>query len=86
MNESSERMENDSAGISKLINQVKVMLAESGDPVAAAGFDVDKWLTNWLNQPMPSLGGRRPMEYMDTIEGQGQVSRLLARMQSGAFT
>jgi hypothetical protein len=86
MNETSTRMGNAGAGIVKLINQVEVMLAESGDPVAASGFDVDKWLTNWMNQPMPSLGGRRPIEYMDTIEGQNQVSRLLVRMQSGAFT
>jgi uncharacterized protein (DUF2384 family) len=62
------------------------MLVESGDPITASGFDVDKWLADWMNQPMPALGGRHPIEYMDTIEGQDQVSGLLARMQSGAFT
>jgi uncharacterized protein (DUF2384 family) len=86
MNDATTRLENVRAGIAKLINQVTVMLAESSDPVTAAGFDVDKWLVDWMNQPMPSLGGRRPIEYMDTIEGQDQVSRLLARMQSGTFT
>lgn len=86
MNDATKRMANVRAGIAKLINQVEVMLAESSDPVTAAGFNVDKWLANWMNQPMPSLGGRRPIEYMDTIEGQDQVSRLLARMQSGTFT
>jgi hypothetical protein len=58
MNEASRRMENVRAGIAKLINQLEVMLAESGDTITASGFDVDKWLANWMNQPMPALGGR----------------------------
>lgn len=86
MNEGFSREENARAGTAKLIAQVEAMLAESGDPVAAADFDVGKWLANWLEQPMPALGGRRPIEYMATFEGQERVSRLLAIMQSSAYT
>ena len=34
---------------------------------------------------MPALGGERPVELMDTMEGQTLVSNLLAQMQSGAY-
>ena len=73
------------AGRARLIDQLKAKLAESGDPAAAADFDVDQWLTNWMRQPVPALGGRCPAEYMHSIEGQERVARLLAMMQSGAF-
>ena len=35
--------------------------------------------------PSPALGGDKPADYMDTIEGQRIVSNLLAMMQSGAY-
>lgn len=72
-------------GMAKLIGQVETMLAESGDPEAIAGFDAGKWLTDWMERPLPAFGGDRPAEYMDTIEGQEMVSRILAMMQSGAY-
>jgi hypothetical protein len=72
-------------GRARLIDQLEAMLTESGDPAAAAGFDVSQWLTNWLEQPVAALGGRCPAEYMHSIEGREKVARLLAMMQSGAF-
>lgn len=72
-------------GMAKLIGQVETMLAESGDPEATAGFNAGKWLTTWMEQPVPALDGRRPAEYMDTIEGQEMIARILAMMQSGAY-
>ncbi|MCS0583198.1 DUF2384 domain-containing protein [Massilia pinisoli] len=72
-------------GMAKLIGQVETMLAESGDPEAIADFDAGKWLTEWMERPLPALGGARPADYMDTIEGQEMVSRILAMMQSGAY-
>ena len=62
-----------------------IALAESGDPVEIADFDAGKWLTDWMERPLPALGGSRPAEYMDTIEGQEMISRILAMMQSGAY-
>lgn len=72
-------------GMAKLIGQVETMLAESGDPDAIADFDAGKWLTEWMERPLPALGGTRPADYMDTIEGQEMVARILAMMQSGAY-
>jgi uncharacterized protein (DUF2384 family) len=60
---------------------VEAIIQESGDP---EGFDAVTWLSCWLNEPVPALGGARPIELMNTLEGQAQVSAVLARMQSGA--
>ena len=69
-------------GMASLVGQVQSLVAESGRP---QGFDAGAWVSNWLDQPVPALGGRRPAELMDTPEGQGIVSRLVAQMQSGAY-
>lgn len=77
--EDSERV----LGISKLIGQVSEMVRRSGNP---EGFDAARWLAGWLQQPVPALGGVRPLDFLDTLEGQGMVSDILARMQSGAYS
>ena len=69
-------------GMASLIGQVQSLVAESGEP---QGFDAGAWVSHWLEQPVPALGGRRPAELMDTSEGQAIVSRLVAQMQSGAY-
>lgn len=69
-------------GMARLVGQVEAMVKESGNP---AGFNAAQWVANWLEEPNPALGGRKPAELMDTGEGQGIVSNLLARMQSGAY-
>lgn len=72
-------------GMAKLIGQVETILAESGDPEEIVDFDAGKWLMDWMERRLPALGGSRPAEYMDTIEGQEMISRILAMMQSGAY-
>lgn len=72
-------------GMAKLIGQVETILEESGDPAAMQGFDAAKWLAHWMEEPVPALGGAAPAEYMDTIEGQAMISRVLAAMQTGAY-
>jgi putative toxin-antitoxin system antitoxin component (TIGR02293 family) len=72
-------------GMAKLIGQVETMLEESGDPDLIQDFDAARWLTHWMEEPIPALGGASPAEYMDTIEGQEMISRLLATMQTGAY-
>jgi putative toxin-antitoxin system antitoxin component (TIGR02293 family) len=69
-------------GLAKLVGQVQAMVEESGDP---QGFDARVWTAHWLNAPLPALGGVRPLDLMDTMEGQGLVSDTLARIQSGAY-
>ena len=68
-------------GLATLVGQLEVMLEESGD---AAGFDANLWLSRWLHEPLPALGNRKPMDLLDTMEGQALVSQALAQIQSGA--
>jgi putative toxin-antitoxin system antitoxin component (TIGR02293 family) len=69
-------------GMAKLIGQVQAMVEESGDPT---DFDAAQWVAGWLDTPAPALGGHHPAEYMDTAEGRGLVSQMLAMMQSGTY-
>lgn len=69
-------------GIARLVAQVQAIVAQSGNP---EGFDAARWLADWLEQPAPALGFRQPAELVDTADGRGIVSDLLARAQSGAY-
>lgn len=69
-------------GLVRLVGQVKQMVEESGN---ANGFDAPIWVGQWLDRPLPALGGKTPGEFMDTTPGQELVSHLLAQAQSGAY-
>ncbi len=69
-------------GVAKLVGQLEAMIEESGDP---EGFDARAWLARWLSEPLAALGGARPGDLVDTMEGQGLVSAALAKIQSGAY-
>lgn len=69
-------------GMAKLVGLVETMVQQSGEP---RGFDAAKWLSRWIDQELPALGGRRPAELLDTAEGQELVADTLRRMQSGAY-
>jgi putative toxin-antitoxin system antitoxin component (TIGR02293 family) len=69
-------------GLASLIGQVQTMVERSGNP---EGFDAAKWLAEWMERPLPALGGTKPAEYLDTIAGQQLVGDLLAMMESGAY-
>jgi putative toxin-antitoxin system antitoxin component (TIGR02293 family) len=85
-NESLSREDSEKVvGMAKLIGQVETMLEESGDPDLMQDFDAARWLTHWMEEPIPALGGATPADYMDTIEGQEMISKLLATMQTGAY-
>lgn len=70
-------------GIAKLIGQVEAMIQTSGSDTQ--GFKPAKWFGEWIAQPQPALGGRRPEELLDTSDGRDLVARLLDQMQSGAY-
>lgn len=69
-------------GVETLIGMVQTMVEQSGNP---EGFDAPRWLSTWLAQPLPALGGATPASYMDTFEGQRLVADILAMSQSGAY-
>lgn len=69
-------------GMARLLGQLEVMVKESGN---AEGFDVAGWMSRWLKEPLPALCGSRPLDLLDTMEGQTLVSNALAQIQSGAY-
>lgn len=69
-------------GVAKLVGQLQAIVEESGD---SADFDSRAWVSGWLREPLPALAGARPLDLLDTMEGQGLVSNALARVQSGAY-
>lgn len=69
-------------GFARLVGQIEAMLAEAEAP---AEFDAGAWLARWLTEPLPALGHARPMDFMNTMEGQTLVARTLAQLGSGAY-
>jgi putative toxin-antitoxin system antitoxin component (TIGR02293 family) len=79
--EDSERV----VGLAKLVGQLEAMIEEAGEAGKAEDFDAPAWLSRWLREPLPALGGGKPLDLLDTMEGQALVSRALAQIQSGAY-
>ena len=51
----------------------------------ARDFDTAKWLDHWIELPQPALGGRKPVDLLDTAKGVEAVVHLLGSIQSGAY-
>lgn len=60
--------------------QVQQMVEEAGNP---DGFSASAWFSSWIAEPLPALGGSRPIEFLDTMEGQG--ANLLMQMRVGVY-
>lgn len=69
-------------GFARLVGQVEAMVDGAGD---AENFDSRAWLSRWLTTSLPALGDVKPIDYMDTMEGQNLVSQKLAQVVSGAY-
>jgi putative toxin-antitoxin system antitoxin component (TIGR02293 family) len=69
-------------GMAKLVGQLEAIVEESGE---AEGFDAAAWMSRWLREPVPALGGARPIDLMDTMEGQALVATTLSQIESGAY-
>jgi uncharacterized protein (DUF2384 family) len=72
-------------GLMELINRVEDMLAAERDNEQARGFDVEKWVGEWIQRPQSALGGLAPADVMDTPTGRASVMRVLGAIQSGAY-
>ena len=70
-------------GMMELINKVEEILDPSYPD--ATNFDVEKWVGDWIQKPQPSLGGKRPAQFMDTPSGREEVKKVLGAIASGAY-
>lgn len=71
-------------GVVKLLAIANDIVDNSTSP-RAKGFDTATWLGQWLERPQPSLGGKKPSEFLDTPTGIAVVARLLGAIESGAY-
>lgn len=72
-------------GLMDLINRVEEMMATQKHNPSAKNFDAKKWVGEWIQEAQPAIGGRAPIDIMDTPTGRESVMRLLGAMQSGAY-
>ena len=71
-------------GMVKLLGMAQDIVRDS-TAKQAKDFDSVKWLGLWIEQPQPSLGGRKPADLLDTPTGVDMVARVLGAIQSGAY-
>lgn len=71
-------------GILSLVGQIEDAMDDAAGS-DAPDFDAGAWVSNWLEQPMPALGHRKPSAFMDSSEGQMLVSQILAQSLAGAY-
>ena len=69
-------------GFARLVGQVEAMIEDTDGP---SDFDARAWLARWLTEPLPALDNAKPIDFMNTMEGQSLVSQKLAEMSSGAY-
>lgn len=79
----SDKLTRKEMAFNALASQVQKMVEESGN---AAGFDAREWLLNWLERPLPALGGQKPAELLSSKDGPEVLSTLLAQSRGGAFS
>lgn len=69
-------------GFARLVGQVEAMVEDAAEPLR---FEPRAWLARWLSEPLPALGNARPIDFMNTMEGQSLVSQKLAQVAGGAY-
>lgn len=71
-------------GLARLLAIAK-SIVEGSTAAEAKGFDVAKWLGQWIERPQPALGGRKPADLIGTPTGLDMVARVLGAIESGAY-
>ena len=71
-------------GLARLLAIAK-SIVENSTAAEAKGFDVAKWLGQWIERPQPGLGGRKPADLIGTPTGLDMVARVLGAIESGAY-
>jgi putative toxin-antitoxin system antitoxin component (TIGR02293 family) len=70
-------------GFLRVAAKLRKLLEESGDPEQLKDFDVEGWVTHWMREKLPELGGKTPAELLRNPEGQRAVEEVLERMRGG---
>lgn len=68
-----------------LLDRAREVVQATVEPNQSSSFDAGQWLGEWLQTPMPALGGKRPVDMLDVPAGQSVVLRLLGSLESGAW-
>ena len=72
----------EAAGRERLIQQVEILLSESGNTEPFVAAD---WVDRWLQRPNHALGGAAPQLYLNTPEGEALLFSLIGAMASGSY-
>ncbi len=65
-----------------LTDLVQQIVMESGNP---EGFNAEVWLQEWLAEPLPAFGNRRPWDVLHEPEGLALIRATLLQIQKGSF-
>ncbi len=68
-----------------LLDRAQEVVQATVAPDRVDSVDVGQWLGEWLQTPMPALGGKCPIDLLDVPAGQAVVLRLLGSLDSGAY-
>lgn len=69
-------------GLGKLIGQLKALYNDSGE---IQDFNTTTWLASWFQEPVPALGGIKPVKYLCSIAGQQYVGKLIRQAIHGSY-
>jgi uncharacterized protein (DUF2384 family) len=72
----------EAAGRDRLIQQVELLLQESGN---SEPFDAAAWVDRWLQRPNHALGGAAPELYLNTPAGEALLANLIGAMAAGSY-
>ena len=70
-------------GFLRVVATLRKLLEESGDPEQLKEFDLGGWVSQWMREELPELGGKTPAQMLRNPEGQRAVEQVLERMRGG---
>lgn len=71
-------------GVDLLFGQVESNLMGVGE-IKATDFNGARWVSSWLQQPLPTPGNRRAIEFMNIVECQKLISKILNQSRAGVY-
>lgn len=69
------------SGVQLMLDTIKTASLSSD----AVNFHHGRWLSSWMEEPNPALGGVMPKDLLSTPDGQDKVINLLHAILHGAY-